>query len=196
MLFIVFPRIDAFTTGNISGVPAAVFSSPYRTEFPQHDCFQLFVGVSAPFPFLFFFSEFSARFFIPAFSFPPVLTVLRLGFFEPPETLGDTSLLKGRVPVASSIDYMSEVNAYTKGRGRLKLHFSGYGPCHNAEEVIERTGYDSEEDVENPTGSVFCSHGSGFYVNWNEVPDYMHMASWMSLIALPTCSPGTSSSKS
>ena len=97
------------------------------------------------------------------------------GTFEPPETLGDTSLLKGRVPVASSIDYMSEVNAYTKGRGRLKLHFSGYGPCHNAEEVIERTGYDSEEDVENPTGSVFCSHGSGFYVNWNEVPDYMHM---------------------
>ncbi len=101
------------------------------------------------------------------------------GFFEPPETLGDTSLLKGRVPVASSIDYMSEVNAYTKGRGRLKLHFSGYGPCHNAEEVIERTGYDSEEDVENPTGSVFCSHGSGFYVNWNEVPDYMHMESCM-----------------
>lgn len=101
------------------------------------------------------------------------------GTFEPPETLGDTSLLKGRVPVASSIDYMSEVNAYTKGRGRLKLHFSGYGPCHNAEEVIERTGYDSEEDVENPTGSVFCSHGSGFYVNWNEVPDYMHMESCM-----------------
>lgn len=101
------------------------------------------------------------------------------GNFEPPETLGDTSLLKGRVPVASSIDYMSEVNAYTKGRGRLKLQFGGYGPCHNAEEVIERIGYDSEEDVENPTGSVFCSHGSGFYVNWNEVPDHMHLESCM-----------------
>ncbi len=101
------------------------------------------------------------------------------GTFEPPETLGDTSLLKGRVPVASSVDYMSEVNAYTKGRGRLRLQFGGYGPCHNAEEVIERIGYDSEEDVENPTGSVFCSHGSGFYVNWNEVPDHMHIESCM-----------------
>lgn len=101
------------------------------------------------------------------------------GTFEPPETLGDTSLLKGRVPVASSVDYMSEVNAYTKGRGRLRLQFGGYDPCHNAEEVIERIGYDSEEDVENPTGSVFCSHGSGFYVNWNEVPDHMHIESCM-----------------
>lgn len=101
------------------------------------------------------------------------------GTFEPPETLGDTSLLKGRVPVASSVDYMSEVNAYTKGRGRLRLQFGGYGPCHNAEEVIERIGYDSEEDMENPTGSVFCSHGSGFYVNWNEVPDHMHIESCM-----------------
>lgn len=101
------------------------------------------------------------------------------GTFEPPETLGDTSLLKGRVPVASSVDYMSEVNAYTKGRGRLRLQFGGYGPCHNAEEVIERIGYDSEEDVENPTGSVFCSYGSGFYVNWNEVPDHMHIESCM-----------------
>lgn len=101
------------------------------------------------------------------------------GTFEPPETLGDTSLLKGRVPVASSVDYMSEVNAYTKGRGRLRLQFGGYGPCHNAEEVIEGIGYDSEEDVENPTGSVFCSHGSGFYVNWNEVPDHMHIESCM-----------------
>lgn len=101
------------------------------------------------------------------------------GTFELPETLGDTSLLKGRVPVASSVDYMSEVNAYTKGRGRLRLQFGGYGPCHNAEEVIERIGYDSEEDMENPTGSVFCSHGSGFYVNWNEVPDHMHIESCM-----------------
>lgn len=101
------------------------------------------------------------------------------GTFEPPETLGDTSLLKGRVPVASSVDYMSEVNAYTKGRGRLRLQFGGYGPCHNAEEVIERIGYDSEEDMENPTGSVFCSHGSGFYVNWNKVPDHMHIESCM-----------------
>lgn len=99
------------------------------------------------------------------------------GSFEPPETAGDMAYFKGRVPAASSIDYMSEVNAYTRGRGRLKLQFGGYGPCHNAKEVIERIGYDSEADLENPTGSVFCSHGSGFYVNWNEVRDYMHVES-------------------
>lgn len=101
------------------------------------------------------------------------------GTFETPESLGETSLLKGRVPVASSMDYMSEVHVYTKGRGRLKLRFSGYGPCHNAGEVIEQTGYNSEEDMENPTGSVFCAHGSGFYVKWDEVPDYMHIESCM-----------------
>lgn len=101
------------------------------------------------------------------------------GTFEPPETLGDTSLLKGRVPVAASLDYMSEVNAYTKGRGKLKLQFYGYAPCHNAEEVIEQRGYDSEEDVENPTGSLFCAHGSGFYVKWDEVPDHMHVAAYL-----------------
>lgn len=99
------------------------------------------------------------------------------GSFEPPETTGDMAFFRGRVPAASSIDYMSEVNAYTRGRGRLKLQFGGYGPCHNAEEVIERIGYDSEADLENPTGSVFCSHGSGFYVNWNEVRNYMHVES-------------------
>lgn len=101
------------------------------------------------------------------------------GDFEPPETLGDTALLKGRVPVSTAADYMGEVNAYTRGRGRLKLQFGGYGPCHNAQEVIEQTGYDSETDLENPTGSVFCSHGGGFYVNWNEVPAYMHIESCM-----------------
>lgn len=101
------------------------------------------------------------------------------GTFDPPETTGEISCLKGRVPVASSVDYMNQVNAYTKGRGRLRLQFGGYGPCHNAEEVIEQTGYDSEEDTENPTGSVFCSHGSGFYVKWDEVPDHMHVEACM-----------------
>mgnify|MGYP000792376765 FL=1 len=72
-------------------------------------------------------------------------------------------------------DYQREVWAYTKGRGRITLTLKGYEPCHNAEEVIEEIGYDSERDVDNPTGSVFCAHGAGFLVKWDEVPEYMHI---------------------
>lgn len=99
------------------------------------------------------------------------------GASTPPRTEGEMSVLTGRVPVVTSVDYMSEVNAYTKGRGRLILQAAGYGPCHNASEVVERIGYDSEADTENPTGSVFCAHGSGFYVKWDEVREYMHAES-------------------
>jgi predicted RNA-binding protein with PIN domain len=72
-------------------------------------------------------------------------------------------------------DYMTEVHAYTKGQGHLTLELKGYDVCHNSAEVVERIGYDSEEDTSNPTGSVFCAHGAGFVVPWNEVPDYMHL---------------------
>ena len=99
------------------------------------------------------------------------------GVFDPPLTEGEMSVLTGKVPVETSVDYMSEVNAYTKGRGRFLLQAAGYGPCHNTEEVLERIGYDSETDTENPTGSVFCAHGSGFYVKWDEVPQYKHVDS-------------------
>lgn len=99
------------------------------------------------------------------------------GAFEPPRTDGEMSVLTGRVPVATSVDYMSEVNAYTKGRGRLNLQAAGYGPCHNTSEVLEQIGYDSETDMENPTGSVFCEHGAGFYVKWDEVREHMHVDS-------------------
>ncbi len=101
------------------------------------------------------------------------------GSFESPETLGEMTRLRGVVPVATCLDYMSEVSAYTKGRGRLRLQASGYKPCHNADEVIAGLGYDSESDLENPTGSVFCSHGAGFYVKWDEVPQHMHLKSCM-----------------
>lgn len=99
------------------------------------------------------------------------------GNFRPPHTEGEMSVLTGKVPVATAVDYMSEVHAYTKGRGRLQLQAAGYGPCHNAEEVVAQIGYDSEEDAEHPTGSVFCAHGSGFYVKWDEVREYMHVDS-------------------
>ena len=72
-------------------------------------------------------------------------------------------------------DYQREVWAYTKGRGRITFTLKGYEPCHNAEEVIEQIGYDSERDIDNPTGSVFCAHGAGFLVKWDEVPEYMHI---------------------
>lgn len=100
------------------------------------------------------------------------------GSFETPETLGEMTRLTGVVPVVLALDYMSEVSAYTKGRGRLRLQSAGYKPCHNAEEVIQNLGYDSEADVENPTGSVFCSHGAGVYVKWDEVSEHMHLKSY------------------
>ena len=100
------------------------------------------------------------------------------GSFESPENLGEMTGLTGVVPVVSALDYMSEVSAYTKGRGRLRLQSAGYKPCHNAEEVIQNLGYDSEADVENPTGSVFCSHGAGVYVKWDEVSEHMHLKSY------------------
>ena len=94
-----------------------------------------------------------------------------------PQLHGDTAVLKGRGPVSTLWDYAGELAAYTKGEGHFSCVTGGYGPCHNAQEVIEQNGYDPEEDMANPTGSVFCSHGSGFYVEWDKVPEYMHVES-------------------
>ena len=105
------------------------------------------------------------------------------GTFTPPETDGEMSILKGTAPVVNMRNYQMEVVAYTKGCGRLFCTLKGYEPCHNADEVIASIGYDSESDVENPTGSVFCSHGAGFVVPWNEVEDYMHTESYQKRIA-------------
>ena len=103
----------------------------------------------------------------------------RFGKHEAPEYIsredGDVAVLSGTAPVATMQDYMTEVHSYTKGMGRLTLELKGYDVCHNSAEVVEEIGYDSEEDTANPTGSVFCAHGAGFVVPWNEVPDYMHL---------------------
>ncbi len=99
------------------------------------------------------------------------------GEFTAPETAGEMCLLKGTAPVAGMRDYQREVNAYTRGQGRISCQFGGYAPCSNAEEVIEEAGYDAERDVENPPGSIFCAHGAGFYVPWDQVPQYMHIES-------------------
>lgn len=87
----------------------------------------------------------------------------------------DGMTLEGIVPVSEMTDYAVEFAAFTKGRGRIGLTLHGYEPCHNAEEVVLERGYDPEADTENPTGSIFCAHGAGFYVPWDEVRDYMHV---------------------
>ncbi len=97
------------------------------------------------------------------------------GKFSDPEMTGKLAVLSGTAPVATMQEYPMEVSAYTKGEGRVLLSPGGYEPCHNEEEVIEAIGYDSEADLANPTGSVFCAHGAGFVVPWNEVENYMHV---------------------
>lgn len=99
------------------------------------------------------------------------------GSFSSPEPEGAMTVITGRAPVINMREYASEVTAYTKGMGRLTCTPGGYAPCHNGEEVIEAAGYDSEADLENPTGSVFCARGAGFTVAWDEVMDYMHLES-------------------
>ena len=99
------------------------------------------------------------------------------GEFDPPKTEGEMTVLTGSAPVVTMRDYQKEVISYTSGRGRLSCTLKGYYPCHNQEEVVEAVGYDPEADLENPTGSVFCAHGAGFVVNWDQVEEYMHVES-------------------
>ena len=107
--------------------------------------------------------------------------------FEMPLTEGDRAVLTGTGPVSTMDGYQKEVNAYTGGEGHLTLALSGYGPCHNAEEVVLAAGYDPDADLRNPSGSVFCAHGAGFFVGWDEVKDYMHLESYLT----PDKNPGT-----
>lgn len=97
------------------------------------------------------------------------------GTFLPPETDGETAILTGTAAVSLMRDYPKEVAVYSSGRGRIFLRLKGYAPCQNQEEIVEAIGYDSESDLENPTGSVFCAHGAGFVVPWDQVEDYMHV---------------------
>jgi len=87
----------------------------------------------------------------------------------------ELTVLVGTCPVITMQEYQREVLAYTKGCGRLECQMKGYEPCHNPEEVIEKIGYDPDRDLENPCGSVFCSHGAGVTVEWSEVEEHMHL---------------------
>ena len=99
------------------------------------------------------------------------------GSFEAPETENGMSVLSGRAPVVAMRDYQKEVMIYTKGRGQLFLRLDGYEKCHNAEDVILAKHYDPDADVLNPSSSVFCAHGSGFIVPFDEVENYMQVPS-------------------
>ncbi len=101
----------------------------------------------------------------------------RAGKFEAQETEGEYAILRGTVPVSEMTGYQAQVRAYSGGKGRLYTALKGYAPCHNTEEVIEAIGYEAEHDVENPCGSVFCAHGAGFVVPWDQVETYMHLES-------------------
>ena len=101
------------------------------------------------------------------------------GTFGLPQTEADRTILTGMAPVSTMRDYQKEVHAYTRGNGTLQCTLKGYAPCHNMEEVLAATGYDSERDTLHPTGSVFCAHGAGFLVPWYEVKEYMHLPSIM-----------------
>lgn len=91
----------------------------------------------------------------------------------------EMTTLVGSAPVVTMRNYQKELMSYTRGFGRLFCTFKGYEPCHNAEEIIQQMGYDSETDVANPTGSIFCSHGAGFPVSWDKVKEYMHLESYL-----------------
>ncbi len=97
--------------------------------------------------------------------------------FSAPETIGEMSMITGSAPVSELNGYHSEIIGYTKGKGRLSCTVSGYRECHNSDEVINRISYNCDGDTENSADSVFCSHGAGFTVKWNEVPEYMHLPS-------------------
>ncbi|MEG2732035.1 MAG: TetM/TetW/TetO/TetS family tetracycline resistance ribosomal protection protein [Clostridium sp.] len=99
------------------------------------------------------------------------------GVFTPPRIEHGMAILSGKAPVACIDGYRTEVVSYTGGQGRLSCVMSGYAPCHNAEEVIAAAGYEAESDQENPSYSVFCTHGAGFPVAWNEVKHHMHLKS-------------------
>ena len=99
------------------------------------------------------------------------------GEFDSPEPVGGNSTLRGTVPVSEVGDYAADVASYTHGTGIFQTRLLGYLPCHNQDAVVAALGYDPEADLENTPDSVFCAHGAGFTVKWNEVPEYMHIAS-------------------
>lgn len=116
---------------------------------------------------------------VPAAQVGRAITDIRAmgGLPEPPENRRENAILTGQVPASELGDYAQQVAAYTQGKGQLQLSLLGYAPCHNQEAVVAAAGYNPEADLENTPDSVFCAHGAGFTVKWNQVKDYMHLES-------------------
>lgn len=93
------------------------------------------------------------------------------GSFEPPEMEEELAILSGKAPVSEMMDYQQEVWTYTSGKGRLQVQLCGYEECHNAQEVLEEINYRPDQDLENPADSVYCAHGAGYLVSWEEVDE-------------------------
>lgn len=102
------------------------------------------------------------------------------GSFESPEIFEEFAVITGTAPVCAMCDYSREVLQYTRGKGKLMCSLKGYEPCHNSDEVIEQIGYDCDGDTDNPCDSVFCAHGAGYNVKWDEVKSHMHLPSALS----------------
>lgn len=102
------------------------------------------------------------------------------GTFDSPETDGEMTIITGTAPVSTMHDYSRDVMQYTHGKGKLVCSLKGYEPCHNADEIIASIGYDCDADVDNTCDSVFCSHGAGYNVKWDEVKSHMHLPSALS----------------
>lgn len=108
------------------------------------------------------------------------------GTFDSPEVQGEMSIITGTAPVSTMYDYSKDVVRYTHGKGKLLCSLKGYEPCHNSQEVIERIGYDADSDTDNSCDSIFCSHGAGYNVKWDEVKNKMHLSSVLSEPTKPT----------
>ena len=97
------------------------------------------------------------------------------GEYDPPETDGDQAVLRGSAPVRLLREYQTELTAYTRGQGRMQLRVSGYRPCREQEQIVKAIGYDPARDLENPASSVFCAHGAGYEVKWQDVDAAAHL---------------------
>lgn len=96
------------------------------------------------------------------------------GTVDPPQSVGENTILTGYAPVRTLRDYFTDVAAYTRGRGQLSCAVRGYETCQNQDEIVASLGYDAERDTDNPASSVFCDHGGSITVPWNEVPAHVH----------------------
>ena len=108
------------------------------------------------------------------------------GRFDNPMTYDDETVITGIVPVSTMMGYSEEVMAYSAGRGSLRCVLKGYEVCHNQDEIISLINYDADSDIDNPSSSVFCEHGAGYVVPWNEVKEHMHLESCFSKVQIMT----------